>query len=303
MSSRDPGSRPEARTCVTCGGPLGESSSYCHRCGEKRLEPEDLGLGRYLGSFLRTLTDIDGRLWRTLGHLLLRPGRLALEWERGRRKVHLSPAQLFLLANAVYFFVQPVTGFGGYSTTLELQMDRQLYSNVVDVRERVERRVQERGWTFERYRRSFDRTSRVLARTMVFAMIPMFALALWASFPGRRRRPFTVHLVQATHFYAWDLLFMGSLFLLFWAYGGSAIFGAPLRLLDPGSFLHGFFSALWREAPTAPFLLFFFYAAPRRTYRASLLGATVRLPLLLGVYFATILVYRLLLFEVTFLLV
>jgi hypothetical protein len=49
------------------------------------------------------LVAIDGRLWRTLYLLLLRPGMLTTEYLRGRRKRYVRPARLFFVMSLLLF--------------------------------------------------------------------------------------------------------------------------------------------------------------------------------------------------------
>jgi len=46
---------------------------------------------------------LDGRLWKTLGALLFRPGFLTREYFAGRRKRYIRPARLFLVASLLLF--------------------------------------------------------------------------------------------------------------------------------------------------------------------------------------------------------
>ncbi len=48
---------------------------------------------------------LDGRLWRTLGALVFRPGFLTREYLAGRRRRYIRPARLFLVASLLLFAV------------------------------------------------------------------------------------------------------------------------------------------------------------------------------------------------------
>ena len=48
---------------------------------------------------------LDGRLWKTLGALLFRPGLLTREYFAGRRRRYIRPARLFLVASLLLFAV------------------------------------------------------------------------------------------------------------------------------------------------------------------------------------------------------
>jgi tRNA/rRNA methyltransferase len=86
--------------CRNCGTPA--PGAYCPACGqETRTRPptflqfmREAG-GRYVA--------LDGRLWRTLGGLLFRPGFLTREYFLGRRRRYIRPARLFLVASLMLF--------------------------------------------------------------------------------------------------------------------------------------------------------------------------------------------------------
>ena len=102
------------RRCENCGAEL--HGEHCYACGQPTK-----GLVRHFGSimgdFVDTVFNIDGRIFRTLGPLLFKPGFLSLEYFAGRRVRYVSPVRLFvftcLLAFlATRFSVDPGEGSG-----------------------------------------------------------------------------------------------------------------------------------------------------------------------------------------------
>src|SRR4051812_20757375 len=89
--------------CPTCA--RRSTSRYCGACGERHRTPHDLTLAALLGEWLESLTNTDGRVFRTFA-ALLRPGELTAAYLRGERNRYVGPIQVFLIANVVFFFVQ-----------------------------------------------------------------------------------------------------------------------------------------------------------------------------------------------------
>lgn len=89
-----------ARGCANCGTPL--SGPYCHACGQPVR-----GMVRPLSGLLADLVDtvfnIDSRILRTLGPLLLRPGFLTREYFAGRRQRYVTPVRLYFFLSIVAF--------------------------------------------------------------------------------------------------------------------------------------------------------------------------------------------------------
>jgi hypothetical protein len=65
---------------------------------------------------LESITNADSRLWRTLVLLLLRPGRLTLEFFAGRRASYLPPVRLYLVLSVAFFLL---ASFGDGSDTTQ----------------------------------------------------------------------------------------------------------------------------------------------------------------------------------------
>ena len=92
--------RPAA--CANCGAIL--SGPYCASCGQ-RHEPHVHSLSHFVAEAIEGLTHADSRLWRTLGYLLTRPGRLTREFLQGRRARYLPPFRLYLVISVAFFLV------------------------------------------------------------------------------------------------------------------------------------------------------------------------------------------------------
>lgn len=80
--------------CRTCGEP--RRGSYCHACGERASHPR-LDERRLAAELLGAVFTLEGRLWRTLRDVALRPGHVAREYCSGARGRYLSPIRLVLV--------------------------------------------------------------------------------------------------------------------------------------------------------------------------------------------------------------
>lgn len=228
-----------SNSCVSCGSPL--SGAYCAACGERAPDERNRTLGDFLGDAVDALTNVNGKLLKTVRLLLLRPGFLSAEHARGARVPYMRPVQLFLVANLVFFLWSFVPIF---STPLQVHTWSQGFPHraiAADwVREAVAPQIDAEefhtvlvAWwqasfvteapeapeatappaetlqALQELGRQFNARVELQGRTLVVLMIPMFAL-----FPGVlnfRRRPHAIeHLVFATHFMSF-LLFLALL--------------------------------------------------------------------------------------------
>jgi len=87
-------------TCANCDAPL--TGPYCAQCGQHAHESAR-AISTLFHDTWHVLTHLDGRLWRTLGALLLRPGRLTQEYFAERRARYLPPVRLYLVLSVLFF--------------------------------------------------------------------------------------------------------------------------------------------------------------------------------------------------------
>ena len=87
--------------CQNCGTLL--QGSHCHVCGQSAKEPRRAVIALVQDVFVDTLA-IDGKLARTFGLLLTRPGRLARRYLDGRRVNYSPPFRLYLFTSVFFFF-------------------------------------------------------------------------------------------------------------------------------------------------------------------------------------------------------
>lgn len=92
--------------CLNCGTPL--IGSHCHACGQRGHQHRTLGA--FFHDLLHGVLHFEGKIWRTLPMLLLRPGRLTREYIDGRRASYVSPIALFLFTIFLMFAVFSALG-------------------------------------------------------------------------------------------------------------------------------------------------------------------------------------------------
>ncbi len=94
---------PTLAACANCASPFdGPAPRFCPHCGqETTLHPPSVG--EFLHEFVGHYVAVEGALWKTLGLLLLRPGRLTTEYFAGRRRRYVLPLRLYLSASFLFF--------------------------------------------------------------------------------------------------------------------------------------------------------------------------------------------------------
>ena len=280
---------PTRWMCPTCREE--RATHFCGRCGEKRLDHHDLTIAGLLGHALESLTNVDGRVFRSVRDLVTRPGALTAAYMRGQRRPYVAPFQMFLVTNVLFFVLQSALGFQVLSNDLGSHIgtwkgSHQFYSAIA--RPIADRRMAATGRTIEQYTDVFNHAVRVNAKGLVVAMVPLVGLVLLAFFP-RARYPVTTATVLALHLLAFFLLLETLLMPLL---GVPA--GMLLSALSVGW--------LWDPLTSAVLMVIcaaWIYKASRVVYGASAISAGLKAAGIAGLLVPVIIAYRFIIFLVT----
>jgi len=197
------------RLCPTCKHPAPDK--FCSACGEQILIRPDYSFRGFLFETINVFTSLESNIFRSFSLLVKKPGLLSVEYFKGRRKLYLKPLQLFIFCNVIFFVVQAFTGFNALRTPLWVHLNRLPHSALA--RQMVVAALTNSGLTYKQYELRFNGAIETQAKTLVFLMIPMLALALKLIYL-RKKEYFVKHLVFSTHFYSFYLLMVAGVYLL-----------------------------------------------------------------------------------------
>ena len=234
-SARRPG-RPTAghAACANCGAAL--LGGWCHACGQEDEDYHRSAL-HLLGDVLDNFFHFDGRLWRTLPDLLLRPGRLTRAYLDGHRASQVPPLRLFLVCLLIAFVAG---GFGRDPVRGAVPVDMGSAAGRARTAERIgaldvqgsptaawlKARLLVAARDPVRFRLVLDSWTERFA----FLVLPLAAVLLSLMFLGDRRFMLFDHLIFALHSLAFLCLLITAVLL---ASGLSAAVGLVLLLAAP----------------------------------------------------------------------
>lgn len=95
--------------CINCGHPLDMSDKYCPNCSQAN-STKKLTLKDFFDEFFSSLISYDSKLLKTLSALLLRPGKITLDYVHGKRVSYTNPFRFLLSLSIVYFLIINFTG-------------------------------------------------------------------------------------------------------------------------------------------------------------------------------------------------
>lgn len=200
------------------------AGNFCHQCSqETTLHPPSAR--EFLHEFIGHYVALEGKLWQSLWLLLVRPGRLTLEYIQGRRVRYVQPLRLYLTFSLLFFALvkfsgvpliqtghapPPALGRAAVATAparpapeLAPQQKNEVVTALGTAAERVHA-----GWGAKVARfldQPTDAIITALTNTFfaygpyaLFALMPVFALLLKLLYLGSGRR-YGAHLLFALH--------------------------------------------------------------------------------------------------------
>jgi hypothetical protein len=91
-------------SCRNCQHPMVEGDKYCSSCGQKNTTGK-ISVRQLLGDFISDNFHLNAQLPRTLFVLFLKPGKLTIEYFKGRHKQYFKPVRIFAVSAILFFAV------------------------------------------------------------------------------------------------------------------------------------------------------------------------------------------------------
>jgi hypothetical protein len=243
----------DARPCPNCNELLW--GQYCASCGQ-RARVRMITFWELLKDAGDLLASLDSRIWRTLGLLMFRPGRLTLDYLQGKRARYVPPMRLFISATLVFFFIatlnakfdfgpdaELVQGNGAEVRAGGLQIDTDCNVSYEGVPEWLARLVpQERAVeiceriTVDRGR-SFARALLANVPAMMFLFLPLMALVMKLAYPLSGRY-YAEHLLFLVHFHSFFFLLNIAVIVFRWGGNLAAPGVLPLDVFTAAAYLY-----------------------------------------------------------------
>lgn len=189
-----------AISCPSCHQTL--ASRYCANCGEKRIDEHDFSLKHQVEELLESFTHLDNKLFRTVKTLVAKPGMLSLNYVQGIRVPFMKPFQLFIVSNLLFFLLQ---GQGNiFALSLNTYYQMQPYK-AMGTEESIKAKLGA-NTNFDLLATIFNNQIVSQSKALIFLFLPLLTLACALLF-FRRRRFLAEHLIFATHFFSFIVLF------------------------------------------------------------------------------------------------
>jgi hypothetical protein len=187
------------RECLNCGNSF--QGKFCSRCGEKVVDQRERSISHFFAEVLNAFTFLDGKFPRSVKSILYHPGKLASDNVRGIRVPYMKPVSLFFVANFLYFLF-PFSEV--FNTSLNSQLKYQEHSELAQ--QMVQEKVAVRGLTFADFEISYNDASKDWAKLLLIVIVFMFSIVL-GIVNYSKRRFYADHLTASFEYMAYTLLF------------------------------------------------------------------------------------------------
>lgn len=99
------------RHCRNCTEPLSSDALYCPKCSQKYTDGR-VPVWQLFKELIESFFNFDSKIFRTLGALFV-PGKLTIEYFKGRHLSYVPPVRIFLIMAIFHFAVIGFFGFDG----------------------------------------------------------------------------------------------------------------------------------------------------------------------------------------------
>ncbi|QHS55991.1 DUF3667 domain-containing protein [Mucilaginibacter sp. 14171R-50] len=267
--------------CASCGHII--NGNYCNVCGEKVIAEHDFVLKHYVEESFEGLTHFDTKFFRSVKVLILKPGMLTVNFSAGKRVNFVKPFQLFLICNLIFFllagklniFSQSLWAFYDYKPYTYFNTKNVILAKATNNKQ------------FEKLTIAFNEHIGTESKLFIVLFIPVLAAAFAFLFINRKKY-FSEHLVFATHYFSFILIYYAAF---------TTLISTPFYAFNKTNFSASF-DALSSLINLIVFGIYLGIAA-RRFYKTGI-AFTVAAALFTVIFFTTALYgYRILLFYKT----
>lgn len=114
--------------CKNCDAFVSHTFQYCPYCSQE--VKDKLTLGVLFSNTVSSYFSVDGRLFKSILPMLLKPGHLAKAFVNGKRKTYLHPAQFYLFVSLVFFFLFSISYISSGNRFLNSELKRDIAEQI-----------------------------------------------------------------------------------------------------------------------------------------------------------------------------
>lgn len=90
--------------CLNCGHPFFSDENYCPECGQEN-KGQHLSFNNFIYEVFSGFLSWDSKFWKTFIPLILKPGKVTLDYAKGKRATYTNPFRFYLIISIVFFLI------------------------------------------------------------------------------------------------------------------------------------------------------------------------------------------------------
>ena len=96
--------KPLDPSCLNCGHPFFRNERYCPECGQEN-KGQQLSFNNFIYEIFNGFFSWDSKFWKTFIPLILKPGKVTLDYAKGKRATYTNPFRFYLIISIIFFLI------------------------------------------------------------------------------------------------------------------------------------------------------------------------------------------------------
>lgn len=115
--------KPLDPSCLNCGYPFFKNENFCPECGQEN-KGQHLSFNNFIYEIFSGFLSWDSKFWKTFIPLILKPGKVTLDYAKGKRATYTNPFRFYLIISIVFFLIVNVLFNIERLTTITPEVDK-----------------------------------------------------------------------------------------------------------------------------------------------------------------------------------
>jgi len=167
-------------TCKNCNTAF--VGNYCNNCGQKAFVVSDKFIKNIVREIFYFFTNFDNGFLRTIFTILIKPGKLTIDYCAGKQKTYFKPISLYFLIVVIYL-IFPI--FTGLNQDFRYYTGNVLFGTIIE--NLITDKLENQNLTFEELSLQFKPKSEVTSKLALFLFILMSVVFIKLLYFKRKR--------------------------------------------------------------------------------------------------------------------
>jgi hypothetical protein len=174
--------------CKNCNKEF--TGNYCSNCGQKFYTEKDKNLQSIFEEVLHFMTHFEGTLFTTLKTILLQPGKLSFDYCSGMRKKYYKPISFFMLLVVIYLLFPVMQGLN-----MQLHFYKGLPLSGSLIAHQIETKMAAMHISELQLAEIFHHKSEKTSKILLFLLIPLTASAMQLMYFYKKKPAFDYFII------------------------------------------------------------------------------------------------------------